>query len=150
MLDLSVLAKREDDPLYDMEMHQFTGLAPGNLRAHLHSMKASQRHDYKKGLRIVVTEALFKGGDGADGVVPSRNLATKLASYAIPEETTALQVGDEVVIRHSLAFPGEEYVVRSRDFPEGQFRPLAKTAAAAPQVQVASAATGKRTLNFED
>lgn len=102
MFDASVFAPAPsyEDPFYDMEAHQFVSLDPGRLNAHINSMKHSQKADYGKKLRYVVTSGLFKGGN-----------PMTLASYNVPGIDTAMKVADEVVIRPADT-PGKEVVIK--------------------------------------
>ncbi|QIG76051.1 hypothetical protein EVC24_030 [Rhizobium phage RHph_I4] len=91
MKDLqSTLSTGKMDGLYDFHIAKLRDMAEGQRRAHIMSMKHSQKHDYNADLRLVITE----DDDRHPGLDP-----WKLESYNTPGLREAADAAKEIVIR---------------------------------------------------
>ncbi|AHC30592.1 hypothetical protein CC53_gp175 [Rhizobium phage vB_RleS_L338C] len=78
------------DEFYDFHIAKLRNMQEGQRRAHISSMKHSQKHDYKADLRLVITE----DDDLHPGLDP-----WKLESYNTPGIAEAIQAATQIVIR---------------------------------------------------
>jgi hypothetical protein len=95
----TTLSTGKMDGFYDFHIAKLSGMNEGNRRAHISSMKMSQKHDYNAELRVVITEddTLRPGAD-----------PWSIASYVTPSLDYAITMAKQVVIRRD----GTEKVVK--------------------------------------
>lgn len=98
----SNLATGKMDGFYDFHVAKLRNMNESQRRAHISSMKSSQKHDYKADLRLVITEE--------DDLKPGAD-PFKITSYSTPSLDYAMQMATEVVIRRG----GREVIAKSRN-----------------------------------